>query len=363
MVKIHVIIPVYNALKYLSAAVDSVLSQPCRDIDIVLVNDGSTDGSDSLCDTLAAENSRISVIHQKNAGVSSARNAGIDYVLRITPPDCYANHYITFLDADDLWFPSVIDTETVRNFQSDVIGYSCYCANCSATRLRTLHIHLPSQLERPLGTVSWFGYGLMGSYFYRLPLFTRYGLRFPVGVKGNEDIIFLQKVGFCCQSVVYTKDFLYIYRMNPASYTHTAKYLPENADHVPFAWLHEADWAYSLSSFSSEQCAAWKSFCIKMAGARILEASRGLAESCIPYRTYKAFLRDASHCQLFGFLCESFLSDWQKADYQLFRSSPLLFYCKCRFRGTLSRILKQLLRIKKIRHLREQKSYPITFDL
>ncbi len=82
---IHVIIPVYNAIKYLRAAVDSVLDQPYKGINIILVDDGSTDGSGALCDMLAAESNRVSVIHQENTGVSAARNAGIEAVLETTP--------------------------------------------------------------------------------------------------------------------------------------------------------------------------------------------------------------------------------------------------------------------------------------
>lgn len=96
--KLHVIIPVYNVEKYLRQCVESVLSQPLQDLDIVLVDDGSPDNSGVICDELAARDSRISVIHQTNAGVSAARNAGIESVLE-TAGDA---DYIAFLDADDI---------------------------------------------------------------------------------------------------------------------------------------------------------------------------------------------------------------------------------------------------------------------
>ena len=86
MTNIHVVIPVYNAVGFLRQTVASVLHQPYSGIDIVLVDDGSTDGSGQLCDELAAEEDRIHVIHQNNSGVSTARNAGIDYILQLPPP-------------------------------------------------------------------------------------------------------------------------------------------------------------------------------------------------------------------------------------------------------------------------------------
>lgn len=77
--KVSVIIPVYNCIKYLDKAVTSVISQTEFDsTELILVDDGSTDGSEKLCDSYAAKYDNIFVIHQKNSGVSVARNAGLD---------------------------------------------------------------------------------------------------------------------------------------------------------------------------------------------------------------------------------------------------------------------------------------------
>ena len=75
---ISVIIPVYNVKPYLRMCADSVFSQTFRNLEIIFVDDGSTDGSGELCDELAAEDSRVRVIHQENGGLSAARNTGID---------------------------------------------------------------------------------------------------------------------------------------------------------------------------------------------------------------------------------------------------------------------------------------------
>ena len=107
MAFIHVVIPVYNAEAYLRQTVASVLEQPTTDIDIVLVNDGSTDGSAAICDELAAQEKRIRVIHQKNAGVSVARNTGIAYFLDTAADD----DYLIFLDSDDIWAPGIFTPE------------------------------------------------------------------------------------------------------------------------------------------------------------------------------------------------------------------------------------------------------------
>ena len=75
---VSIIVPVYNIEKYLSRCVESLRGQTYKDIEILLVDDGSTDGSGALCDALAAEDPRIRVIHKPNGGLSDARNAGLD---------------------------------------------------------------------------------------------------------------------------------------------------------------------------------------------------------------------------------------------------------------------------------------------
>ena len=75
---LSIIVPVYNTAAYLSACVDSILSQSFTDFDVLLVDDGSSDGSGAICDKYAEEDSRVRVFHKGNGGVSSARNLGLD---------------------------------------------------------------------------------------------------------------------------------------------------------------------------------------------------------------------------------------------------------------------------------------------
>ena len=89
---VSVIIPVYNTEKYLSRCIKSVLYSEYKNIEIILVDDGSIDSSGLICDSFAKEDDRIRVIHKSNGGLSSARNAGIDIA---------KGEYITFIDSDD----------------------------------------------------------------------------------------------------------------------------------------------------------------------------------------------------------------------------------------------------------------------
>ena len=92
--KVSFVIPVYNVMPYLERCVMSVLRQTYKNLEIILVDDGSKDGSESLCDELATRDNRIRVIHQENKGVVEARNTGIDNA---------TGEYIIFVDSDDYW--------------------------------------------------------------------------------------------------------------------------------------------------------------------------------------------------------------------------------------------------------------------
>ncbi len=98
---VSVIIPVYNVQDYLARCVDSVLAQTHSDLEIILVDDGSTDASGEMCDRYAARDSRIKVIHKDNGGLSSARNAALDVM---------TGNYVTFVDSDDFIHPDYVLT-------------------------------------------------------------------------------------------------------------------------------------------------------------------------------------------------------------------------------------------------------------
>ena len=90
--KISIIVPVYNVEKYLSKCIDSIINQTYKNIEIILVDDGSTDNSSKICDKYAKKDNRIKVIHKKNGGLSDARNVGIENANGI---------YVSFIDSDD----------------------------------------------------------------------------------------------------------------------------------------------------------------------------------------------------------------------------------------------------------------------
>lgn len=109
MPEISVIVPVYKAEPWLRQCLDSVLAQTYTDYELILVDDGSPDNCGSICDAYAAQNSRIRVFHQENAGQGKARNVGMNLAV---------GKYLIFLDSDDYWLPETLETlyaEAERN--------------------------------------------------------------------------------------------------------------------------------------------------------------------------------------------------------------------------------------------------------
>ena len=104
MSRLAVIVPVYNVEAFLPRCLDSILSQTFRDFTLILVNDGSTDGSGRICDEYAGKDGRIKVIHKENGGLSSARNAGLEYQRSLD------NDFIAFVDSDDYIKPEMYET-------------------------------------------------------------------------------------------------------------------------------------------------------------------------------------------------------------------------------------------------------------
>jgi len=116
---LSIVIPVYNAEKYLNYCIDSILKQNNSDVEIILIDDGSTDNSGTICDEYSSKNPNIKTIHQKNLGVATARNVGMK---------SSSGKYIQFLDNDDWINKGEISKliETIANTNADIIIHKYY---------------------------------------------------------------------------------------------------------------------------------------------------------------------------------------------------------------------------------------------
>ena len=209
-IKVSIIVPVYNVEQFLYECLDSVLSQTYNNIEAVLVDDGSTDNSGKLCDTYSKKDSRIKVIHQKNQGLSAARNTGIDaatgdYLLFVDSDDVISEHMVEDLlriavehKIKFVSSPLAIDKNNLdKNVDKDIRVFSSEDALKSIFEERVVQTSASGKL-------------------YAKELWET--VRFPVG-KLFEDYATIYKIVLKCDRIVSVGRFYYFYRPNPNGIT------------------------------------------------------------------------------------------------------------------------------------------------
>lgn len=217
MPAISVIVPVYNVEPYLHRCVESILQQTFTDFELILVDDGSPDNCPAICDQYAAQDKRVHVIHQKNGGLSAARNAGIDWAFAHSDSE-----WITFIDSDDWVHLNYLKWmhETVLNLKVNV----CFCASKRIKRENeipeVLQVYPQMDSAVKLYTPETKGIHLFSSCakLYRKKQWEN--IRFPVG-KLHEDRFTTHKLIFQNQFVGIITQELYYYYINNNSITHS----------------------------------------------------------------------------------------------------------------------------------------------
>lgn len=201
---VSIIIPIYNIAEYLPRCLDSVLSQTLKNIEVLLIDDGSTDGSERICDEYAERDNRVKVFHLENGGVSRARNFGISAA---------TGDYIGFVDADD-WieadmFSSLVSSADTHN--TDIVICDCYTACGDSLELDTFSkieegvfdkSHIKPECLIQFAGVAW-------RCIYKRCLLEKYSVSFPLDMKISEDRVFnVYAFGFA-DSIYYLKKPLY----------------------------------------------------------------------------------------------------------------------------------------------------------
>jgi len=228
---ISVLIPVYNVEKYLCRCLDSVLMQTYKDYEVVLVDDGSTDQSGSICDAYAARHDCIRVIHQKNAGLAQVRNVSIAAA---------RGEYITFVDSDDAIEPAYLEV-LMRDLQQTGSDISiCSWSEVSDDGVRT---ELSWDLKEK-GFQVWTTEQAVKSLLYQKgidnnswgKLYTRAALQdvvFPAG-RLYEDIAVTYQTFLKGKRICYRPEALYLYTSNMTGISRSA-FTPRRMDLVDMA--------------------------------------------------------------------------------------------------------------------------------
>lgn len=216
---ISVILPIYNVEKYLRRAVDSVRNQTYKNLEIILVNDGSSDGCKNICDELALEDRRIKAIHKENGGVSDARNCGLANA---------TGDYITFVDPDDWVYPCMYEymMDAIRENQAEIAmcsyqieeeGKELYGQKydfgkkekfVSLSREQAQQIYFSGTKKATEGCVLW-------NKIIKADLYSE--ISFPLNrIQEDESTTF--KLMYWANGIVYTKAPYYVYMVRKNGY-------------------------------------------------------------------------------------------------------------------------------------------------
>lgn len=214
--KFSLIIPVYNVAAYLPACLDSVLAQTFCDWEAICVDDGSTDGSGELLDGYAQRDARFVVIHQKNGGVSVARNAGLavargDYVGFVDADDCLCPDWLQVVDATILAYSADLYRFRYTKIPEDYCNEGLH--QVSDSRGCQHYLGVSECLPRVLELVFDGGFSFL--YFVRRELIA--GITFPVGVWMHEDCLFFIQIAMRVNA--FCRSFYpgYLYRLRASS--------------------------------------------------------------------------------------------------------------------------------------------------
>lgn len=216
--KVSFIVPVYNTQEFLPRCLDSLLGQTCPDIEIIVVNDGSPDGSAAIIDEYARMNSRVRVVEKSNGGLSSARNAGMDVA---------RGDIIDFVDSDDYVEPNLaeflVDAFAKEHPEIVVFGAVCEPAELASKRIKQLLSPEACVFESfdPVLLFSANAQPYVWRAAYSRELIERESLRFAENVRFAEDVVFQFESYPLSARTVLAPDKLYHYVMQDKSLTHT----------------------------------------------------------------------------------------------------------------------------------------------
>ena len=217
MPTVSVIVPVYNAEGVVSRGVDSILAQSYQDFELILVDDGSTDNSGAICDNYAQQDGRVKVVHQENAGVSAARNAGLKVA---------QGEWVTFVDSDDIVLDGFLESLVAAVNREERIdlaycGYAIIDGSTSIKTYRSATYIGKEQLHDVLSSTKLLYRCSPWAKFFRRSIITDNGLQFDENLTISEDRLFLYQYLIHVRGVATTSTVGYLYgSFSPTSLKH-----------------------------------------------------------------------------------------------------------------------------------------------
>ena len=212
--ELSIIVPVFNIKNYLTDCVESILAQSFKNFELILVDDGSSDGSSELCDEYKEKDTRIIVIHQKNSGVSIARNKGVSIA---------RGKWIGFVDGDDWIEPDTYQKslQKANEIAADVIQWNLYYEN-NNTKKRLISNEIPEGVmlfEKEIDYPWWIA--VVWNKIFKRDLIVKNQIIFPEGIAVSEDTQFAFLAYANSNRVYMMQDCFYHYRIREDSAVNT----------------------------------------------------------------------------------------------------------------------------------------------
>ncbi|MBQ8163799.1 MAG: glycosyltransferase [Clostridia bacterium] len=215
---ISIIVPVYKVEKYLKECIDSILNQTYKNFELILIDDGSPDNSGKICDEYAEKDNRIKVIHKENGGVSSARNTGLDNT---------SGEYITFIDSDDFVDKRYLEVLYSTLKENDTNISICRFAKYTHSSFIIFNEIFPEKINISFNDKYFLNFfaryfsfknNIFGSAcrtLFKKDIINNF--RFSNDIKISEDLLFIVNVVYNSQSISFTNEALYFYRIDNTS--------------------------------------------------------------------------------------------------------------------------------------------------
>lgn len=216
-IKVSIIVPVYNIIEYLDECLNSLINQTCNEIEIILVDDGSTDGSGELCDNYTNKYGNIKTIHQENGGLSKARNTGINNAL---------GEYILFVDSDDY-----INKDTCRFLYDVAEKYNCEIVTYNEIKVKNgieekgftrpvKEYEVYDGTTLLVESIKGHSVSMCAPFaLYRKSFITEHGIYFKEGIL-HEDELWTPQIYLKAKRAIYVNKHFYYHRYREDSITH-----------------------------------------------------------------------------------------------------------------------------------------------
>ena len=327
---VSIIIPAYNAESYISSCVNSVLSQTFQDWEILIIDDGSTDNTLSICDEFANRDSRITVLSKQNTGVSDTRNIGI---LKTT------GKYVMFLDADDYWIDNTFLESFVRlseNNDLDLVRGEYTAVDTNGRELYRSKIDTKKQISQNLllDSVALLDNVVQREFFLPLCLIRRDiigDLRFNTSRSFLEDLEFFVQILLQPLKCYYTPVYFYAYRKHAlsASNNFNKKRLADAFD-ISRLYLELALTTNDEKLASSFKIRGWDYYWLTL---------RTIATEKTLFVNRKSLSEDLSLRKLRNQMAD-IMSDINPENKWLVKLSPCMVICYFRLRYIIGKLLK-----------------------